>query len=283
MAPPAVRRANHTPDPRSGIPNAMTPDAVIGPGEPPRLPRMAEVVAGRLRRRIISGDLEDGDALPREATLLEEFGVSRPSLREAIRILETEGLIRIRRGKLGGAIVSRPTAASAAYHLGLTLQANETTLEDLAGARSVIEPACAELAASLPRRARTKVVKQLNDLLDKSEAELGGTLAFTGVALQFHETIVQTCGNTTMTLLAGALEAVWSSQERLWAQQASTAGAYPNPRYQRAVVEAHRRIVELIDQGDAHEAYRAMRTHLAESQPYVNYDNIPIQVLGPER
>ena len=88
---------------------------------------MAELVASQLRRRIIGGDLGDGDELPREAELLDEFGVSRPSLREALRILETEGLIRIRRGKVGGAIVQRPTAESTAYHVGLTLQSRGAT------------------------------------------------------------------------------------------------------------------------------------------------------------
>jgi DNA-binding FadR family transcriptional regulator len=250
---------------------------------PPRLPRMAEVVAAQLRQRIIAGDLEDGDELPREAVLLEEFGVSRPSLREAIRILETEGLIRIRRGKVGGAIVSRPTAASAAYHFGLTLQSNRTTLDDLAAARTVMEPACAALAASLPKGKRSKLVKQLSRLIDANEAEIGETTKFTASALEFHRTIVEMSGNTTITVLAGALEAVWSSQERLWAEKASSEGEYPNPKYQREVVRAHRRILKLIQDGDVDGAQFAMRTHLTKSQPYVNYDDVPIEVVRTDR
>lgn len=242
---------------------------------------MAELVAARLRRRIITGELDDGDELPREADLLQEFGVSRPSLREAIRILETEGLIRIRRGKVGGAIVKRPTAASAAYHLGLTLQSNATTLEDLATARSVLEPACAGLAAALPDAQRAKIVARLTELVDANEADIGESYAFTAGALQFHAAIIERCGNTTITLLAGALEAVWSSQERLWAQQASTDGEYPDPKDQREVLRAHRRVIKLIDDGDIDGATRAMRGHLTKSQPYVNYQNVPIEVLSP--
>jgi DNA-binding FadR family transcriptional regulator len=240
---------------------------------------MAEVVANQLRLRIIAGDLEDGDELPREALLLEEFGVSRPSLREAIRILETEGLIRIRRGKVGGAIVSRPTPASAAYHFGLTLQSDGATLDDLAAARTVMEPACAALAASLPKGKRGKLVRQLNRLIDANEAEIGETTKFTESALEFHRTIVEMAGNTTITVLAGALEAVWSSQERLWAEKASSEGEYPNPKYQREVVRAHRRILKLIEDGDIDGAQQAMRLHLSKSQPYVNYDNVPIEVV----
>src|SRR6476619_494453 len=82
--------------------------------------RAAELVAADIRGRILSGELDEG--LPTEMVLLEQFSVSRPTLREALRILETEGLVRTRRGKQGGAVVSRPTVDTAAYHLGLVLQ-----------------------------------------------------------------------------------------------------------------------------------------------------------------
>ena len=67
--------------------------------------RLAEQVADELRRRILGGELADGSVLPKEDELLLEFPVSKPSLREAMRILEAEGLLRVRRGKLGGAVV----------------------------------------------------------------------------------------------------------------------------------------------------------------------------------
>lgn len=242
---------------------------------------MAELVAARLRRRIITGELDDGDELPREAQMLEELGVSRPSLREAIRILETEGLIRIRRGKVGGAIVKRPTPESAAYHLGLTLQSRQVTLDDLAIARHVLEPACAGLAAGQTRAQRKKIVDRLNALIDENEALVGEPYPFTESALRFHAAVVELCGNTTITVLTGALEAVWSSQERLWAKKATSEGDYPDPQSRRAVVRAHRRIVASIADGDVDGATRAMREHLAKSQPYVSYDKVPIEVLEP--
>src|SRR4029078_7874807 len=82
----------------------------------------------------------------------EEFGVSRPSLREALRVLETEGLVRIRRGNVGGAVVRRPGTDSAGYHLSLTLRAHQVTHEDLATARLAVEPICAALAAGVAER-----------------------------------------------------------------------------------------------------------------------------------
>jgi GntR family transcriptional regulator, transcriptional repressor for pyruvate dehydrogenase complex len=251
-----------------------------GPDRGPlRPPRMAELVAARLRQRIVSGDLDDGDELPREAELQQEFQVSRPSLREAIRILETEGLIRIRRGKVGGAIVKRPTPASAAYHLGLTLQSQEVTLEDLAAARSVLEPTCAGLAAA--REDREHVVAELTRLVEECESRIDDSYEFTTSALEFHTAVVVLCGNATITALAGALEAVWGSQERLWAKQASTEGAYPDVKLRREALTAHRRIIRHIRDGDVDGATRAMRRHLVQSQPFVRYGQIPIEVIAP--
>jgi GntR family transcriptional repressor for pyruvate dehydrogenase complex len=248
---------------------------------PPRLPRMAELVAAKLRRLIIGGDLRDGHELPREAEMLEEFGVSRPSLREALRILETEGLIRIRRGKIGGAIVQRPTAQSTAYHVGLTLQSRGATLSDLAQARAVLEPACAGFAASRDARTRKRIAKQLDELVDQNEALLGESYAFTESALRFHAAVVDLSGNVTVSLLAGSLEAVWSSQERHWARQVTGDGGYPDAESQRAVLRAHRRVVRAIAEGDSEGAIGAMRTHLAKSQPYVSDHDQPVDVLEP--
>ena len=92
------------------------------PGRVPQL-RIAESVAASLRERILAASDGDGYRLPTQEQLVADFGVSYPSVREALRILETEGLVTVRRGKVGGAEVHRPDESSAAYHLGLVLQA----------------------------------------------------------------------------------------------------------------------------------------------------------------
>src|SRR6201995_1182189 len=93
-----------------------------------RQPRLAEVVAGGLRERIIDGTLTDGDLLPKQDELLEEFRISRPSLREALRILESEGLITVRRCNQGGSVIEAPNAESSAYMFGLVLQSRRGTV-----------------------------------------------------------------------------------------------------------------------------------------------------------
>src|SRR3546814_10423999 len=73
-----------------------------------RVPKTAELVARQIRNAIIRGELVDGDTLPAESHLIAEFEVSRPTIREAVRILESEGLVTVARGARGGARVSSP-------------------------------------------------------------------------------------------------------------------------------------------------------------------------------
>ena len=87
-----------------------------------RQPRVAEIVASRLREDILSGRLKEGDVLPSQESLFSEFGVSPPALREAIHILETDGLISVRRGNVGGAVVHLPSAERTAHMISMVLQ-----------------------------------------------------------------------------------------------------------------------------------------------------------------
>jgi GntR family transcriptional repressor for pyruvate dehydrogenase complex len=240
--------------------------------------RVAELVADELRRQILSGEL--GDELPREETLLAQFPVSRPSLREAFRILETEGLLQVRRGRVGGAEVRRPTVASAAYHLGLLLQSKSVQLSDMAVARQIIEPACTELAAASPNHA--EIASELLRLVDENEKLVEAASAqFTASAQQFHAAITRMCGNVTMVMLSGALEEVWNIHEQNWADQAVTSGNYPELALREDVIKAHRGIARRIAKGDSAAAGGAMRSHLELSQPFVNLRDALVQVVAP--
>jgi DNA-binding FadR family transcriptional regulator len=94
-------------------------------------PRVAESIAADMRKRILRSE-SDNVPLPRQDDLTAQYGVSGPSLREALRILEAEGLITVRRGKFGGAYVHKPSWSSAAYAFGLSLQGQGVTVADLA-------------------------------------------------------------------------------------------------------------------------------------------------------
>src|ERR1700749_4402996 len=112
-----------------------------------RVPKAAELVAAALRRQIISGELAEGDALPPESALMPQFGVSRPTLREAFRVLESENLITIRRGARGGARVHPPGREVAARYAAFTLEYRGVTLRDVYDARTALEvPSVGKLA-----------------------------------------------------------------------------------------------------------------------------------------
>ena len=231
-------------------------------------PRVAEMVADILRARIVDGELADGDLLPKQDDLIAEFRVSRPSIREAMRILETEGLVSVRRGNIGGAEVHAPKPVSAAYMLGLVMQSEKVTLTDLASALRILEPACAAMATGRDDR-DVAVLPALVALNEAALAQIDDGPAFTRLARQWHATMIASCGNQTMLLLVGTLEAVWSHHESLWADHIAAQGGYPDVKARRQVLRAHVRITDAIGAGDEETVHRIARRHLAESQAYL--------------
>lgn len=245
-------------------------------------PRVAEMVADILRARIVEGKIVDGGLLPKQAALIDEFRVSRPSIREAMRILETEGLVSVRRGNLGGAIVHSPSARSAAYMLGLVLQSDRVTLADLAAALCALEPACAALAAERGDRS-TEVVPRLRRLNAEADQQLSNGPVFTRLAREWHATIVRSCGNETMALIVGTLETVWSHHETVWADHVESQGEYPSEKNRRLVSRAHMKITDAIACGNADVAQRLARRHLDESQTYLLASSpaLLVNITGP--
>jgi DNA-binding FadR family transcriptional regulator len=223
-------------------------------------PRIAEIVAEGLRQRILTGELEDGAMLPKQDELLAEFGVSPPSIREALRILETEGLITVQRGNVGGAIVHRPQASKAAYMLGLVLQSRGVNLGDLVDAMRKLEPVCAAECALRADRRQT-VLPRLRAVLDKGLEMIDDADAFIGLARQFHIELVANCGNETMGLVVGALEALWSAQVDVLARDVARHGSFSDRSVRQSLADEHERIYRLIAEGDARGVEQATRDH----------------------
>ncbi|MDO3333912.1 FadR/GntR family transcriptional regulator [Mycobacteroides abscessus] len=242
-------------------------------------PRIAETVADELRRQIVDGELADGDLLPPQAVLVERFNVSLVSLREALRILETEGLVSVRRGNQGGAYVHAPTKNSAAYMLGLVLQSEHVLLSDLGRALRDLEPTCAALAAQREDRGDT-VVPELTRLNDAMSDNIADGPAFTDLGRQFHDALVRGCGNATVVAVVGSLESLWSGHEQRWAQRSASTGAYPSPAERRAVHKAHTALTAAIENGDPERARKIATRHLADTQTYVLSDDATQRIIA---
>src|SRR5262249_39282567 len=112
---------------------------------PLKVRTIPQMVADDIRSQILRGDLRTGDALPSERELRESYRLSRPTLREAMRILEAESLIETIRGKKGGAVVTAPEPEVAIRQAGIVLQLSGTTIADVYFARSIIEPPAVRL------------------------------------------------------------------------------------------------------------------------------------------
>lgn len=233
-----------------------------------RAPHVADLVVAELRRRILDGELQDGDELPRQEDLLQQFGVSKPSMREALRILEAEGLLSVRRGKVGGAVVHRPGAQNAAYTLGTVLRTMGVPVDDVSMALNLLEPQCVALCATRPDRDEV-VVPRLREVQARAAACIDDVREFTLVSRQFHEEIVNLCGSPTLTLVVGALEAVWSAHAEAWAEMhAGETDDYPDLEYRCQGLDDHARLLELIEAGDVAGAVAESHRHLAWSPVY---------------
>ena len=230
-------------------------------------PRIAETVADELRRQIIDGELTDGDLLPPQAVLVDRFNVSLVSLREALRILETEGLVSVRRGNQGGAFVHAPTKSNAAYMLGLVLQSEHVALADLGAALRDLETSCAALAAQRTDRAST-VVPELQRLNQAMAEQLNDDPAFSELGREFHDAVVAGCGNATVTAVVGSLEALWSGHEQRRAEHSGASGDAPSVAERRAVLKSHTALADAIELGDAERARSIATRHLADAQTY---------------
>ena len=112
-----------------------------------RSARVGELVADTLRNRILSGTVASGERLPPAEEILKEFRVGLPSVREAMRILEVEGLVTVHRGNVGGATVHLPNEGRVAYMMAMVLESQRIQQSEVATALLCLEPICAEMCA----------------------------------------------------------------------------------------------------------------------------------------
>jgi GntR family transcriptional regulator, transcriptional repressor for pyruvate dehydrogenase complex len=224
-----------------------------------RQPRVAEIVASKLRDDILSGRLRAGDILPTQESLFSEFGVSPPALREAIHLLETDGLISVRRGNMGGAVVQLPSPERTAHMISMVLQTRAATPADVSGALLHLEPICAGMCAAREDRA-TEVVPQLQAEIDIQTANFGDAAQYVRNARRFHEVLVARCGNEPMILLIGSLELIWSTHEsQVW-------GDDMNEKTMRAALRDHQRLLDAISEGNVARATKLAADHLTAAR-----------------
>jgi DNA-binding FadR family transcriptional regulator len=217
-----------------------------------------QLIADELRQLIVSGELSEGDSLGHEPDLVERFGVSRPSLREALRILEAEGLITVVRGVRGGVVVHEPDERMTARTAALVLQARNVPLADVFDARRLVEPTAVRVIAEA--RSRRSAVTQLRGLIDEQERVIGDPEAFGHANAQFHERLVALAGNQTLTIVAEMLNEI---VERAVTEVSQSDAGRDTESTRRRGIRSQRRLVELVEAGDVAGAEQHWRAHMA--------------------
>jgi len=226
-----------------------------------RIPKAAEIVANELRRQIIRGVLAEGTALPPESALMARFGVSRPTLREAIRLLESEGLMRISRGARGGALVQRPSTELATRYLALILQVENTSLAEIYRVHALIEPAAVRVVAE---SRSPNAAAELRACLAQGRENIDNDIMFGTDTARFRNKLIELAGIQTLTLLASVLDDIL---ERCWGSVMATAGQQADTdQIKRRGLRSFEKLIELIEAGDGDGAEAHWRKHTASVQ-----------------
>jgi len=230
------------------------PDGVGG-GTAVRSPKTAELVAGTLRRMVVDGQLKDGDFLPNEAELMTHFGVSRPTLREAVRVLESERLVEVRRGSRTGARVRVPGPEIVARPAGLLLELSGATIADLMTARSGIEPMAARLLAE---SGTSEVFDELDRMLDDHLPSDWRSDRLAETTGDFHLRMVQLSGNDTLAIISGMLHEITVRHTAFVFKEGRPVSKADYDKLMRS----YRRLMQLLRSGDGAAAEAHWRKHL---------------------
>lgn len=204
-----------------------------------RLPKASDILADQLRGRILGDGLEPGDRLPSEVELVDASELSRGTVRETLRLLETEGLIEIRRGPRGGITVRHPDAGHVGRSFALLLTLSQAPLRQLIEFRKVVEPEAASAAAlQIDDELRQRILHQIDDDM--------------GIA-EFHGQVGLWSGNEMYRVVLAAIHDLvnWQSIEEDLTEEDL-----------KVTREVHKKIAQAIAEGKDRLAANRMRKHL---------------------
>jgi GntR family transcriptional regulator, transcriptional repressor for pyruvate dehydrogenase complex len=221
-----------------------------------RPPKAALLVAQRIVRDVIRGGAQPGDLLPPERAMLETYETGRGTLREALRLLEFQGVITLKPGPGGGPILLNPTAAYLASTLQLLMQLNRATYRSIVEVRTAIEPMIGQLAAE---RISDDALEQLRQTIDQMRDYMDDRDQFLESNKKFHDVIAWSSGNVLFAYIVDSLLGMLDG----------TVIGIDYPRHRRvAILKAHEEIYTALAQHDAEASMARMREHI---EAYATY------------
>jgi len=226
-------------------------------GRAPRRQKTSVLLAQQIVQEISDRRLPPGTMLPSEKQMLENYGVARGTLREALRYLEVQGVITIRPGPGGGPSVNDVEPRALASVLAMMLHLSDAPFSTILEARRLIEPASAAAAA---QRVDDALLGELRSSIEVMDAVIDDPQAFLAENAHFHVLMARASGNKLFEMLTGALS---------WIIDATALGAEYDLRRRKVVVKAHRAIYDALEQRDPDAARDAMADHMANFSTYM--------------
>jgi DNA-binding FadR family transcriptional regulator len=215
------------------------------------VPKKSEIVAQAIVHDIVVRGLAPGDRLASEAEMMEQYDVGRGSLREALRMLEINGLVSLKPGPGGGPVVESVNPAVLGRMLTLYLHVEGATYRELVAARLAVEPTCAGLAAAT---ASPEAKQRLQELGARAhELDFGDDDAYRAMSHEFHGAVVSMSGNRILELLGHALMEIFDGHVARATRDIDTRAAAP---------DEHDAVIAAILAGDASTAEAEMRAHM---------------------
>lgn len=237
--------------PLAGFPLGVGPVLESGAFRPVRPIRVSQGIAAQIREAILAGRLAPGDRLPAERQLVTLFGASRISVREALRILESTGLIAIRSGVTGGAFVAEASADVVRDSFFMMMRLNKTSHEELIEARKIVEVAATELAAV---RATADHIALLEASVSRTRQAVEAGSRDVEASYAFHLAIAQAAANRVLLVtIETCRDLLVNNMTRLH-----------EPKTAVTFLKAHREILEAIRQRDVARSRELMLEHMCD-------------------
>lgn len=210
--------------------------------------KAAQVVAKQIKNAVLSGDLVVGDKLPSEKNMIEQFGYSRAVVREALRLLENDGLIALSAGRNGGAVVTNPDSSQIMSNIDMVLRMQQTGIKEVHEAQRLIEPMIVKLAIQRATAEDFKKIRQTIELIEASprDVEL--------VRLQsnlFHTFLAEATKNNVIAIVAAIFRQIIADFHYEGDEKAAL-----------AIARIHRRILEAVENKDVEAAVRRSVRHI---------------------
>jgi GntR family transcriptional repressor for pyruvate dehydrogenase complex len=217
---------------------------------PVTVARASSAIADQIRTAIVTGRVKAGDRLPPERELAEQFGVSRVTVRDALRSLEAMGLVAVKVGARGGAFVTAPTGSKVAQTMSDMILMSATTPEDIVEARLMVELGTVTLACA---RASAEDLAHLRELCERGREALAAGTYTRELSWDFHSRLAEAAHNGAVASLTQSFRSSLSMHPLRVREGA---------RAHELTVAEHGRIVDALERRDAAAARHEMADHL---------------------